>query len=106
MRFQSGRKGYSVDSTEKFDIMKYGPGIGDGRSGLMTKEEARIYTQGLPDDCRVIGWVHGTCQSAFQFWVPEPGLVIEMSHLVDPPTGRKAAIMVQKAKVLAAAAEE
>lgn len=84
--------------TEKYDMVVYGPKVFDP-VGLMTKEEAEATAKTLPAGYRMIGWIHGTCQSVFQYWVPSEGHVVEILHNGGKlPTGRKAAIAWTKEK--------
>jgi hypothetical protein len=65
----------------------------------MTKEAAKeLAAEKLSAGDYIFGWNPGTEQAGFQLWVPEKGLVIEIPHDKKRPTGRRAAIMVQKAK--------
>ena len=74
---------------EQYDLMHY-PNLAP--QGLMTKEEAKEYAKTIPAGHYVIGWVHGTCQSVFQFWSPSRGHAMEIPHNEKPPEGRAAAI--------------
>jgi len=90
-------------SEEQYGIMEYGPNAEQSgaicrSAGLMTKAEAEENAKTLPAGYHTIGWVQGTCQSVFQFWVPVEGVAIEIPHGEEPPTGRKAAVIAARLK--------
>ena len=90
-----------LKAEEQYDIMVYGPNPEQSREicrsvGLMTKAKAEENAKTLPAGYHTIGWVHGTCQSVFQFWVPIEGTAVEIPHGEKPPTGRKAAVIAAR----------